>query len=199
MADEAHYPTLLQLPEELRGPRVVVRPYRPADAEQLYDAIEESREHIGRWLPWVRAYRSVDDARDFCVRQAANWLLRSDLSAGIFEAQGPFLGGIRLSPRSWAARTFSVGYWLRQSVEGQGYVSEATRLLLHLAFETLAPRRVELTCDPRNLRSRRVAERLGFVLEGQLRNYTLDPAGQPRDSLMFSLLPEEYARLSAGW
>ena len=73
------------------------------------------------------------------------------------------------------------------------------RLLTRLAFEDLEARRVEISCDPRNDRSRRVAERLGFVLEGRLRSIMLDTAGQPRDQLVFSLIPDDYARVKASW
>ena len=47
--------TLIPLFEELRGPRVVVRPYRLEDAEEVFAAIEESRQHTRPWLPWVAA------------------------------------------------------------------------------------------------------------------------------------------------
>ena len=65
------------------------------------------------------------------------------------------------------------------------------RLLVALAFDSLAARRVELRCDARNEPSRRVAERVGFVLEGQLRNAFLAPDGQPADALVFALTPDD--------
>lgn len=194
------YDTLIPLPDELRSARLVVRPYRPDDAAPFFAAVDESREHLRPWLPWVERHTSVDDTRDYCTRCAANWTLRTDLTVGIFDARdGRLLGGSGLHRFSWQVRAFEIGYWLRRSAEGQGYASETVRLLTRLAFEGLEARRVAINCDPRNDRSRRVAERLGFVLEGRLRHTMLDSAGQPRDQLVFSLIPDDYARVEARW
>ena len=200
MLDQPRYPTLIPLPDELRSGRLVLRPYRLEDAEALYAAIDESRGHLAPWMPWLRHYRDIDDARDFCLQSAARWLQRADLALGIFNAlNGRFLGSTGLHRFDWHARTFEVGYWLRQSATGQGYASEAVRLQARLAFAELDARRLELRCDSRNVASRRVAERLGFVFEGQLRNDSLDPDGEIRDTLVFSLIPADYLRLRDTW
>jgi RimJ/RimL family protein N-acetyltransferase len=51
--------------------------------------------------------------------------------------------------------------------------------------------RVQLTADPDNLASQRVAEKVGFRREGVLRSHLRHPDGRRRDSVMFSLLPGE--------
>ncbi len=190
------HPTLIPLPEELRSERLVLRPYRPDDAEQVFGAIDESREHLRPWFPWVDLHASVDDTRDYCAHCAANWLLRADLTLGIFErASGRYLGGTGLHDPDWELRAFEIGYWLRVGAVGNGYMTESVGLLVDLAFGQLAARRVRLRCDARNGPSRRVAERVGFVAEGRLRNAFLDTDGQPADDLYFSLTPEDYGRL----
>ena len=189
------HPTLIPLPDALRSERLVLRPLRPDDAEPLFAAVDESRAHLRPWLPWVDSHASVDDARDYCARCAANWLLRTDLTVGVFEAaDGRYLGGAGLHDPDWELRAFEVGYWLRASALGRGYVTEAVRLLVDLAFGPLGARRVRLRCDARNGASRRVAERVGFVLEGRLRNAFLDQDGEPADDLLFALVPEDHAR-----
>ena len=183
-------PILIDIPEELQGPRVLVRPYRPEDAEALWEAVEESRAHLSPWLPWVHNYRSPDDARAFVMRARARWLLREDLTVGIFDrGSGGFLGGSGLHRINWALRNFEIGYWIRASAEGRGYVTEAVQLLTRLAFEDLQANRVEIRMEPENARSRKVAERLGFVLEGTLRRVAPWPDGQLRDRHIFALTP----------
>jgi len=118
--------------------------------------------------------------------------------AAIQNADGGYLGGIGLRT-DWQALVFEIGYWLRSTVTGHGYISEAVRLLARFTFEELGANRLMIRCDARNDRSRHVPERLGFPLEARLRNDALDPAGQPRDTLVFALIPEDYARLSPGW
>ncbi len=187
---------LVEIPIELHGPRVLLRPFRLEDAPAVWEAVEESRAHLAPWLPWVEGTRSLDDERVSMIRMRARWMLREDLTVGIFErATGRFLGGSGLHRIHWEARAFEIGYWIRVSAEGRGYVTETVQLLVRLAFDRLGANRVEIQTDPRNVRSRRVAERLGFVLEGTLRRYRLNPDGRPSDRLIFALIPEDYARL----
>ena len=58
-----------------------------------------------------------------------------------------------------------------------------------LARDRLGPRRAGLRCDARNELRRRVAERVGFVLKGRLRNAALDPSGDVRDTLVSARAP----------
>ncbi len=189
-------PLLIDIPDALDGPNVRVRPYRPDDAQALWDAVQESREHLAPWMPWVHEYQEPDDAREFLIRAQARWQLREDLSVAIVEREsGRLLGGSGLHRMNWPLRTFEIGYWLRRGAEGRGYVSEAVQLLTRLAFDSLDANRVEIRMDTRNERSRRVAERLGFVLEGTLRRAAADADGRPTNVHVFALLPEEYWRL----
>jgi RimJ/RimL family protein N-acetyltransferase len=193
---QVNAPLLIPVPEQLDGSRVRVRPYRPDDAQALWEAVDESREHLFRWLPWANQYHSVDDARVTIARSQARWLLREDLTVGIFElANGRLLGGSGLHRIKWEIRAFEIGYWLRRSSEGHGYMREAVQLLSRMAFDTLQANRVEIRMDAANTRSRQVAERLGYVFEGTLRNSSPDVEGRPRDAHIYALTPDDYQRL----
>jgi ribosomal-protein-serine acetyltransferase len=183
-------PTLIDLPPELRGPRVLLRPYRADDAEQVFAAIDESRDHLRPWVTWVDNNRSVDDVRDYCIRSQASWLLRTELALGIFDlAGGQYIGGTGLHDPDWELRAFEIGYWLRMTAVGRGYATESTRLLADFALSCLHARRVTLRCDARNDASRRVAERAGFIMEGRLRNVSTAPDGSVRDDLVYGIVP----------
>jgi RimJ/RimL family protein N-acetyltransferase len=191
-------PLLIELPEHVEGQRVVLRPYRPEDAPAGWEAIDESRDHLAPWMPWVHETHSIDDSREFIARARARWLLRESLGVGIFErATAGYLGGSGLERINWAIPSFEIGYWIRRTAQGQGFVRETVQLLTRLAFDTLRANRVEIRMDPRNVRSRNVAERLGYGLEGTLRNCSTDATGQPADRLIFALIPEDYRAL--GW
>ena len=69
-------------------------------------------------------------------------------------------------------------------------VAGAVRLVAQLAFEDLGLIRLEISTRADNAASRRVAEKLGAVLEGVLRSTTMTPSG-PVDCLMYGLLPHE--------
>jgi RimJ/RimL family protein N-acetyltransferase len=185
--------TLIPLFDELRGPRVSVRPYRVDDADEVFAAIEESRAHIWPWLPCGAQQQSVEDTRDFLLRSQAAWLLREpSLHVGIFAARsGRFLGGVGLHVHGWHVPAFEFGYWIRARAQGHGYVTEAVRLLTDYAFTALGAERVMIRCDARNIRSAAVAERLGCIREGRLRHDASDATGALCDTLVFSLLPSD--------
>lgn len=190
--DKQQYRTLIPLPDELRGERVLIRPYRPEDAQALMDAVEESREHIRPWLPFADEHKSVEASRDWIIHQQAKWLLRETMNFAIVEAAtGRYLGGLGLHPHNWDIRYFEIGYWLRQSAEGRGYMLEAVQLLVDYALAELGANRLEIKCDERNTRSAAVANRLGFEQEGRLRNDFSDSSGAIRTTLVFSRIPGE--------
>jgi RimJ/RimL family protein N-acetyltransferase len=185
------YRTLIPVFDELRGERVLVRPYRVEDAEALREAIVESREHLRPWMPWADFHQTVEESRDWVTTKISDWLLRKDLTVGIWEASegGRYLGGTGLHPRDWDIPFFEIGYWLRKSAEGQGYIAEAVQLLVDFAFGSLGANRLEIQCDDRNERSAAVARRLGFVQEALLRNDAKGTDGSLRNTLVFSRIP----------
>jgi len=185
-----HFRTQVKLFDELAGERVIVRPYRVEDAEALREAVEESREHIRAWLPFADAHQTIEETRDWITHRVADWLLREDMGTGVFlREDGAYLGGLGLHPRSWEIGFFEIGYWLRASAEGHGYMREAVSLLIEFAARDLLASRLEIRCDARNARSAGVAESLGFKREGHIRNGLHAPTGGMRDTLIFGLIP----------
>ena len=85
------------------------------------------------------------------------------MGTGVFlREDGAFLGGLGLHIRSWEIGFFEIGYWLRASAEGHGYMREAVSLLIEFAARDLLASRLEIRCDARNARSAGVAESLGI-------------------------------------
>ena len=187
------YRTLIPLFDELRGERIVVRPYRESDAQDLFEAVAESRDHIRPWLPFADAHQTIEESRDWIIHVMAHWLLREDLILSMWEAStSRYLGGTGLHAHNWDTGYFEIGYWIRASAEGHGYITEAVRLLANYAFDTLKANRLEIRCDELNARSTAVPQRLGFVREGCLRNDATAPDGRIRSTLVFSLIPGEW-------
>ena len=193
-------PILRELPEELLGQRILVRPLRSGDGPAIFEAVEESRERIAPWLPWVAKTQTPSDSEGAARRGASRWMLREDLMVGIWDCDtGRYLGGSGLHRIDWTVPAFEIGYWLRTSAWGQGYAAEAVQVLCRFAFESLEANRVEIRCDAKNVRSKAVPERLEFVREALLRNNCRDGAGNLRDTLVFALTPDEYAAAKAHW
>lgn len=127
--------------------------------------------------------------RDWLALTVANWYTREMLSMGVFDrVNDGLLGVIGLVVHRWGIGSFEIGYGLRTSAVGRGYVAEATRLLSGFAFDHLNANRIMIRCDAENTRSAAVPRRLGFTQEGLLRRDSTAPAGRIRDTLIFSLI-----------
>ena len=184
-------PVLLDIPEWIACPRVILAAPQAGGGAAMAAAIADSIDHLKPWMPWAQAVPSPDSAELVMRRMQADFILRRDLVFQIYARtalgeRGALLGGTGLHRIDWALRRFEIGFWIRASAEGQGYVSEAVQAMVSLAFDQLAARRVEIRMDARNIRSRAVAERCGFDFEGELRCDALDVNGEPRDTRLYS-------------
>src|SRR5262249_40238138 len=130
------YRTLIPIVEELRDARIVLRPHTLAIADEMHAAIEESRDHLRPFLPF--ADQDIEGTRDFIVRSMAWWLLREQFAMGIYRLdQQRFIGSIGFHVRNWDTRYFEIGYWVRLSEQGQGFISDAVKLVVDYLFDHL--------------------------------------------------------------
>lgn len=192
-------PGSVPTPGPLLGERIVVRPYTEGDAPAMFEAITESRANLRPWMPWADSHKTADDSLEYIRQCQVVFLVCSDFPMGMFLLSGEYLGGTGIHIAKSDVPSFEIGYWVRAKAEGRGYVSEAVRLLTSHAFDTLSAKRVAIQCDARNVRSRRVAERQGFVLEGRSRNAERDPIGALVDTLTYAMIPDDFARARQLW
>ncbi|MEO6276785.1 GNAT family protein [Roseateles sp.] len=184
-------PVLIDIPERLDGPRTVLLAPHAGLGAELAVVITQAISHLRPWMPWAQEAPTAESSELVVRRMQADFIARRDLCFQIYARRpdgspGRMLGGTGLHRIDWVVRRFEIGYWIRPEAAGQGHVSEAVALLTALAFDRLGARRVEIRCDARNLKSRAVAQRCGFELEGVLRNEALGVDGAPRDTAVYS-------------
>lgn len=185
-------PILLDFPDHFETERLLIRAPRAGDAPPIHAAIQESLVHLQPWMPWARADETVDDLESFLRQMAARFLLREDLPLMLWrKSDGIYVGGSGLHRMDWSVPCFEIGYWVRVSLQGQGYITEAVNGITQFAFNELSAERLEIRCDARNTRSASVAQRTGYTLEGTLRHDTRDPLGNLRNTMIFSKLRGE--------
>jgi len=130
------------------------------------------------------------------VRHREEFLCGEDRTYSIFNLEETeILGGIGLHPGEFPG-SLELGNSLRADVIGQGLATEAAAALAKAAFADLRVKRIEIRCDPRNLRSARIPERLGFRLERILFADTATPTGEPRDTMVWAISAEEFSAAS---
>ena len=186
-------PLLVEIPTRIETDRLVMRAHRAGDGPALHEALVESIAELRRslwFIPWIAEEQTLDSAELRCRKSEANFLARTDLPFLAFEkATDRLVGSIGLHRTDWEVPKTEVGYWVRTSAAGNGYVTEGVRALVACAFEHLGAQRVELIADEENLASRKVAERCGFELEGIRRNILRDPDGRLRNGCVYARLP----------
>ena len=184
-------PILKDFPDHLETERLLLHAPRAGDGHTVYEATLETLENLRRWpysMPWAQFEPSVEASEAFCRTAQAAFLARTDMSMLIFsKADSTFVGLTALHPTNWAIPKFEIGYWCRKSCEGQGYITEAVRGLAAFARKELGARRLEIRQNASNLRSRNVAERAGFALEGILRNDRIAADGAPDDTSIYGM------------
>ena len=187
-------PILLDLPASIESARLLLRPPQSGDGATLHEAIVESLPELRRFLaslPWVVEDQTRESAEVFCRTADSNFLARRDLPFLMFaKVSGRLIGACGLHRTAWDVPKTEVGYWVRTSEAGKGYVTEAVNHLIAFAFAALEAERIEIVTDAENLASRRVAERCGFALEGILRRERRAPDGSLRDTCVYARLAD---------
>lgn len=184
---------LIEAPELLVSERLLLCMPRAGQGLALNAAVLESLDQLRPWADWAQQAPSVEQTEAAVRQQQADFLQRKSLPYLVHRREsgdrpGALLGAAGLQQIDWTLRSFEIGYWLRSSACGQGHASEAVLRLSQFAFERYRARRVQLRIDERNARSRAVAERCGFELEGVLRQQALDVRGQPCNTCIYARL-----------
>ncbi len=184
-------PTLLNLPMPITTPRLILRPPQVGDGAILHAAIVESFEELHRFMPWAKELQSIEQTEEYVRHAAANWIVKRAedpyLPLLIFDrSTEELIGATGYHHINWDVPCLETGYWLRTSRTGEGLMTEAVNAQTRYAFEALKINRIAITCDITNIRSKSIPERLGFHLEGTLKNNRLAVNGSITDTLVFA-------------
>lgn len=174
-------------PTELASERLVLRRHELELAQTMFRYVEEDRERLRAFLPWVDSTRSVDDTLAYIRRTHEGHADGSLADYGLFDARtGDYMGNVGMHAIQWDHGCIELGYWILGRYEGKGFMSEAVRLLEQACFD-MGFHRIEIRCNSNNARSASVPRRLGYTLDGTLRENAIEH-GQYRDTLIFGKL-----------
>ncbi|MFI5734426.1 GNAT family N-acetyltransferase [Kribbella sp. NPDC051587] len=185
--------------EPLNGERTVLREFRETDLDDYLAITGDDR--VTDWM----AFDSYDRAKAAGVLtgilERSARTDRSDYMLAVTRRDDDHvIGFARIAPGPpvsgpWSAK---LGYAIHADHWGHGFATDAAKVMLRLAFETLHVHRVTAAIGPENAASIAVVKRIGFSYEGHLRDHVFTN-GAWRDSLLYSILEDEYAdRSSAG-
>jgi aminoglycoside 6'-N-acetyltransferase len=164
----------------LHGPRVVLRPLRPADREALIAVLEDPT--VAQWWDSRGAAHSADEL----LAGSAG------LTVWAVEVDGAFAGAIQAHEETDADyRHAGIDVFLGSSFQGRGLGTDAVRTLAEYLVDIRGHHR--LTIDPAasNARAIRAYEKVGFRAVGVMRGYERGRDGTFHDGLLMDLLAGE--------
>lgn len=161
-------------------------------AVPTFEIIENNRHFLRQWLAFVDNMQSVEQIHNyskFALQRNAD-----GLEAGfvIFE-NDKLIGRIGINRIVKENKIGEIGYWIIESAQGRGIITECSRTMLSYGFKELNLNRIEIKCAVENIKSARVPEKLNFKKEGVLRQAEY-LNGDFVDLYLFSLLKNEWQK-----
>jgi ribosomal-protein-serine acetyltransferase len=144
---------------------VELRQLAEYDIEELTTLIDNNRAYLREWLPWLDSSNNINDTARFIGRSVEQAVDDNGLTLGIV-CGGILAGVIGQHYIDSLNRRTELGYWIDAGHQGRGIITRATARLVDYAFQEQDCNRVILQCAVGNVKSRAVAERLGFTQEG---------------------------------
>jgi RimJ/RimL family protein N-acetyltransferase len=161
MAQTAHV-AIERVP--LESVRLLLEPIAPAHAEGLFEATVASRPELLPWMPWAKE-PTLEGSQTMASKASSEWLQGHFRFSVIERDSEMVLGVIGLDLEPGSAE---LSYWIRSDHAGRGLTTEACRELIDWGVQVLRVSRFTLWAGRDNHRSRRLAEKLGFVHLGPL-------------------------------
>jgi ribosomal-protein-serine acetyltransferase len=159
---------LINLPEIIETPRLILQMPKANFGEQLHHAISDGYEDYVQWLNWPAKMPSVETVEEDCRKHHAEFILRDFIRYLIIDKSTSEIVGRCAIPSfqaNWLIPQFGISYFIRKSQRSNGYATEACHAMALLAFKVLNAKKLEIFCDAENVSSTRVPLKLGFKLE----------------------------------
>ncbi len=178
---------MIHLP--LHTERLLLRDFEEADWEAVY--CYASDPEVTRFMVW--GPNTEEDTREYIQHKLAAQQAdpRTSFSlAVVLKAEDVLIGSCALTVSRPEKHAAYIGYCLNRDYWGQGYATEAVQAIIGLGFLQLHLHRIFATCDPHNVASLRVLEKLGMRREGRLLEDRWQE-GRWRDSYLYAILEQE--------
>jgi RimJ/RimL family protein N-acetyltransferase len=174
----------------LKTERLLLREIAASDFDAVHAYASDLE--VVEFMTW--GPNTEQDTRDFLERSvtAAAKDPRTDFALAVVRREDErMIGSAGLHLSGEGGHQAMLGYCYSPEAWGHGFATEAAEALLALGFDALGLDRIWAGCDPSNVGSIRVLEKLGMSLEGRLRK-DIRVRGELRDTLVFAILLDEW-------
>ncbi len=175
------------MPLQIVDDNITLRELVEEDAAPLFQLADSNRAYLRAWLPWLDQNKSVDSTLAFIHHNQQLSKSGNAAQFGIWY-RSELAGVIGFNFIDKTNRYAYIGYWLGEKFQGHGIMTKACAKLVEEALVTRKLNRVEIFCAVENKKSRAIPERLGFTMEGVMRQkeFIYD---HYKDLVIYGLLP----------
>ncbi|MDI9499172.1 MAG: GNAT family N-acetyltransferase [Bacillota bacterium] len=171
---------------EIRTRRLILRPFREADYDDLYEFLAQLEDDEFEGYPGI----SYENGREHLKYRVGS----EEFFAIELRESGKVIGNIYCGKRRFEAR--EVGYIVNRNYQRKGYAYEALCAVIENAFAT-GVHRVFAECDPANVGSWKLLEKAGLKREAHFKqnvSFRKDENGDPiwKDTFVYALLERDY-------
>jgi ribosomal-protein-alanine N-acetyltransferase len=172
--------------DHIETQRLRIRPFQPNDWQAVYDYTSDPA--VMMYIP--EGPFTLEQAKAFV---SDNMGEQAHFVAVLLNTDDLLVGHMEFHP--WfASQTYEIGWVFNRAYHGYGYATEAAMALLQYGFETLHLHRIIATCQPENVASCRVMEKLGMRREAHFRKCIRLPDNRWWDEYFYALLEEEWLK-----
>ncbi len=172
--------------------QIRLEPIKYTHAFQIFQSIDQNRDFLSKWLPFVEQTRTQEDTESFIRSVLAE---PGDEREDVFVIwhQDHFAGLIGLKDTDRLNLKTEIGYWLIEKMTGKGIMKRSVEVLVSYLFTAVKMNRIQIKCGVGNEKSAAIPKRLGFHFEGIERH-----GEKHRDSFIdlevYSLLRQEWEK-----
>ena len=167
---------------------LVLRLVDSEEDEELQTLIRQSSS-LHDWIEWCHADFSLQEAASFIQSTRVNWIKSQAFGFGVYRrCDDRLIGMVAINELYHTFNMASLGYWIGDEFQQQGYASKAVSALCDFCFDTLKLTRLEIVCDPDNQASRALALACGAEFEAYAANRFLVNR-KPKTGAVYAIIP----------
>ena len=173
-----------------------LRSFRKEDAESLFAVVHGSRQHLNPWLNWVSKTTKPEHSLEFIEQSILKLEEQEELALAICLGD-QIIGSVGMLDWKHDIRIAQIGYWLAKGYEGNGIVHNSLVCFINFLFSNIGLNKLEIRFVAANKRSANVATKLGFKIEGVIRQTYLRN-GHLEDVVVMGMLKDEWVGMRNG-
>ena len=166
---------------------IVLKPIEIGVEKDIFNTIDREREYLREWLPFVDLTKGEEDTLGF-VKETI------DTGQTVFtiHESNEFIGLIGFNNMDTVNQKAEIGYWISENKQGRGIITCAVKKLLEIAFRELSLNSIRIHASTSNTKSSNIPKKLGFSLEGIMRDGEMLVDNKFTDLAIYSILKKEF-------